>query len=235
MKEELIKRLLGQSLEDNMKGNSNLRLGATSRRGVLNVKKAIYDKAASEDSAHNCISYRGGFAAATNGHVIFINSENYSKVYEDMRVNYISGETYAGIKPTPKQYAGVIEGIVATHYIESDDLLTAINDQVEQYNQIKKVDKDIAESMKNGKTGQVCLSFKDYTITLNMNDCRLIRRFLENCKRLGDYAIGLAPFQCGVLKIIGEGIMMIMSTSNIAEEYPELTVDTTDKVKPINK
>lgn len=241
MKEEFRAMLLGKSLEEDMRNRylptreSGLKLGAKSIRGMFNVKKWFYDKY-SETKYNGFINYYGGYALVTNGHEILVNAENYAEVYEDTRVNFITGETEIGIFPSPKKWDFVLEQFDAKYTIEVDDMLDAINKQVEQYNQAK-IDNDcLAKDIKNNIAGLVRFTWeKDDYFAFGIMQGNLIRHFIEKCEKLGGCAIGIALYQCsGALKIVGNGMMLIVN-GRICDEEKEATIKINDKVKPINK
>lgn len=236
MKEELVKRLLGKTIAEDVQGCSCLKLGAKTAKGVFNIKKELSDK--KRDSCCNCISYHCGFAVATNGHYIIANSEDYAEIYEDTMVDYIKGEVLTSIRPTPSQYAGVLKEASATRIIEVDDLLAAISKQEELY----KSNPDLAKDISDGLAGLITFTYPETDaprqgdkVWLNMKDCNFIKRFIQQCQKIGDCAVGVVPLQIGSIKIVGNGMMLIVNGGRYFEQEPQSVIDITDKVKPINK
>ena len=239
MKEELIKRLLSKNLAEDIQGCSGFKLGAKSGNRVFNVKKYFYDKY--DKRAYNgFINYRNGLAIITNGHDLLFNSEDYSEIYENTRVNFVTGEMQMRVYPEWQSYVGVVGRMTADWIIETDDLLTAINEQVEQYNQAKIDNPYLAKDMKDNHAGFVYFEypqhFKEWVkgTALNMTQCNLLKCFIEQCKKVGDCAIGVAPFQSGSLKIVGNG-MMLISNGCCYNINTEAMISITKKIKPINK
>jgi len=240
MKEEFRNMLLAKTLEEDTRNiylptrESGLKLGAKSNKGLFNIKKFFYDKN-SNTKYNGFINYYGGFALVTNGHEILVNVEKYAEVYEETRVNFITGEMQMGIFPSPKKWDFLMEQLDARHIIEVDDMLAAIDKQVEQYNQAKIDNPDLAKDMKNNFAGLIRFTWgKGNYVAFSMTRCNLIRRFIEQCKRTGGCAIGICLFQAGNLKIVGNGMMLIVN-GQICDEEKEATIEINDKVKPINK
>lgn len=236
MKEELIKRLLGKTIAEDVQGCSGLKLGAKTAKGVFNIKKELSDK--KRDSYCNCISYHCGFAVATNGYYIIANLEDYAEIYEDTMVDYIKGEVLTGMRPTPSQYANVLKEASAARIIEVDDLLAAINKQEELY----KSNPDLAQDISDGLAGLITFAYPKANVShqgdkvwLNMKDCNFIKRFIQQCQKIGDCAVGVAPLQVGLIKIVGNGMMLMVNGGRYFEQEPQGVIDITNKVKPINK
>lgn len=240
MKEEFRNMLLAKTLEEDMRNiyrstrESGLKLGVKSNKGLFNIKKDFYDK--NSDTKYNgFINYYGGFALVTNGHEILVNVEKYAEVYEETRVNFITGEMQMGIFPSPKKWDFLMEQLDARYIIEVDDMLAAIDKQVEQYNQAKIDNPYLAKDMENNFAGLIRFTWgKGDYVAFSMTRCNLIRRFIKQCERTGGCAIGICLFQVGNLKIVGNGMMLIVN-GQICDEKKEATIEINDKVKPINK
>lgn len=241
MKEEFRSMLLAKTLEEDTRNiylptrESDLKLSAKSGKGLFNVKKDFYDKN-SDTRYSGFINYYGGYALVTNGHEILVNAENYAEVYEETRVNFITGEMEMEIFPASEKWDCVIEQFSAVHTIEVDDMLVAINKQVEQYNQAKIDNACLAESIKRNIAGLVRFTWgKDDYFAFGIKQGDLIKRFIEQCEKNGGCAIGIALYlSSSALKIVGNG-MMLISNGFICDEEKEATIEINNKVKPINK
>lgn len=241
MKEEFRSMLLAKTLEEDTRNIylptrlSGFKLSAKSGKGLFNVKKDFYDKN-SDTRYSGFINYYGGYALVTNGHEILVNAEKYAEVYEETRVNFITGEMQMGIFPSPKKWDFLMEQLDARHTIEVDDMLAAIDKQAKQYNQAK-IDNDcLAKDMKNNIAGLIRFTWgnKGDYVAFGMAQCNLIKRFIEQCEKNGGCAIGICLFQAGNLKIVGNGMMLIVNGC-ICDEEAEATIEINNKVKPINK
>lgn len=235
MKEELLKRLAAKSLAESVQGCSGLKLGAKSKRKIFNIKKLLYNKKDGENGRGNCINYINGMALATNGYYAIANLEDYSEIYEDVRVNYVTGNVFDNISPALTGWENVMKSTAATRYISIEDMQQAIDNQQSEYD--KGINQTLAQEINNGADGCVCLKLaSSATAILTMSQCQTIKQFIKQCEGIGDCAIGFADYRGGAIKIVANGLMMLIScfVPNCDRQI-HTAIDITNKTKPINK
>lgn len=237
MEEKMIERLTGTTLQDCVQGHSNLRLGAKTRKGILNVKKYVKNVFADEKNnvgaGSNCINYVDGCAIATDGHCVLYNAENYSEIYDYTRADYIVGDNYIGLMP--RQVVKILEVTSATHYIEVDDMLAVVDELLEKYKKAKTDNPDLYRDMKDGISGFLYFQFSNGKAALSVSNCQVIKDYIGLCKKSGDCAIGVVPYQMAVLKIVGEGMMLLLNARYVVEDIESQETEITNIIKPINK
>lgn len=242
MQEKMIERLTAWTLEDSIKGRNTLKLGTKSRKNVLNVTKYIKpikgkDGKTEEVIRNNSISFADGYSIATDGCYVFVNWSDYSKLlYERSMVNYMSGEHLDRMVPSYSQIVSVIQETASTHFIEVEDLLEVIDQQLERYAEAKANDPSLEWDMEHNMTNHLyCTGYDDLSFMLDVTKSKKIKDYIGLCKSHGDCAIGVAPFQGGVLKIVGEGMMLLVNGGYFYSFATETGTDITNIIKPINK
>lgn len=237
MKEELLKRLTGKSLAESVQGCSGLKLGAKSKRRMFNIKKLLYNKKDGENGRGNCINYINGMALATNGYYAIANLEDYSEIYEEVRVNYVTGNVFDNISPSIIGWENVIKGTAATRYINTEDMLQAIDNQQDEHDKIKGTRQTLAQEIKNGIDGGICFKLaSSATAILTISQCQAIKQFIKQCGDIGGCAIGFSDYQSNAIKIVASGLVMLVSClhPNCYRQI-DAAIDITDKIKPISK
>lgn len=238
MEDEMKARLLACKWEDWVKGHSGIRLGAKNAARVLNVKPHLCDK---KDAGLFCniINYFKGLALATNGYFVYLNLEDYSPIYENTLINYLNGDiTQVGNfeKSRLNTYSEVMSQMAATHWIEADDMLQAIDEQAKMYDTFKANDPSLADDMLNGYAGLICFGFGENRVGILPKHSKVIKQFVELCKKKGSCAIGFVPFRVGVIKIVGEGMALtVLGVDIYTKCEPNYNIDVTNKIKPINE
>lgn len=113
--------------------------------------------------------------------------------------------------------------------------MNVIGQQLERYAEAKANNPSLEWDMEHNMTNHLYCQDDEFSFMLDVTKSKKIKDYIELCKSHGGCAIGVAPFQEGVLKIVGEGMMLLVNGGYFYSFVTETGTDITNIIKPINK